>query len=210
MNGYVHGLIGTDRHGAYNGWSDLHRQFCWAHLSRAFVKISERGGAAARIGRALSAEEKQMFVWWHRVRDGTLKRSSFRTYMKPLQNRVFALLKFDGGRSSISECQIDSCRTRFDQLSDLPLGGTVSVFNLLSANRKNEFAFSYFGGGGEVVAIASPGQPARMVLNKSEPLAAGEWIITLNKIQLQDSGRLLLSVFTTNDNFAILEAEPLN
>lgn len=125
-------------------------------------------------------------------------------------DRVFALLKFDGGRSSISECQIDSCRTRFDQLSDLPLGGTVSVFNLLSANRKNEFAFSYFGGGGEVVAIASPGQPARMVLNKSEPLAAGEWIITLNKIQLQDSGRLLLSVFTTNDNFAILEAEPLN
>ena len=33
-----------------------------------------------------------MFGWWHRVRDGTLSRASFRVYMRSLSARVEALL----------------------------------------------------------------------------------------------------------------------
>ena len=33
-----------------------------------------------------------MFDWWHRVRDGTLSRASFRVYMRSLSARVEALL----------------------------------------------------------------------------------------------------------------------
>ena len=33
-----------------------------------------------------------MFVWWHRVRDGTLTRSTFRVYMRSVRRQVQALL----------------------------------------------------------------------------------------------------------------------
>jgi transposase len=33
-----------------------------------------------------------MFTWWHRVREGTRKRSTFRSYMSPLRHEVERLL----------------------------------------------------------------------------------------------------------------------
>lgn len=91
--GPVRGIIGTDRHGAYNAWPDVMRQFCWSHLARAFVTISERPDIPSRhIGAELLEAKDQVFVWWHRVRDGTLSHATFRRYMKPLQDRVRTLL----------------------------------------------------------------------------------------------------------------------
>jgi transposase len=87
-----HGVLVSDRHGAYNWWPDAKHQFCWAHLIRDFVKISERGWDSERIGKALLAETTRMYAWWHRVRDGTLSRSTFRVYMRLVQCRVEALL----------------------------------------------------------------------------------------------------------------------
>ena len=89
----VHGVLVSDRHGAYNWWPDLRHQFCWAHLLRDFIKIAERGHESERIGNALIAETERMFVWWHRVRDGSLSRSTFRVYMRAVQRRVDVLLK---------------------------------------------------------------------------------------------------------------------
>lgn len=86
--GAVKGVLVTDRHGAYNFWPDVLRQFCWAHLKRQFEKISERGGDSERIGKALLEETDRLFHFWHRVRDGTLKRSTFRVYMRTVQKRV--------------------------------------------------------------------------------------------------------------------------
>ena len=45
-----------------------------------------------RIGNALLDEANRMFVWWHRVRDGTLTRSTFRVYMRSVRRQVEALL----------------------------------------------------------------------------------------------------------------------
>jgi transposase len=91
--GAVHGVLGTDRHGAYNFWPDVRRQFCWSHLSRAFIVMSERGGPSKIVGDGLTAEKDQMFIWWHRVRDGTMARSTFKRYMRPVQDRVYAILQ---------------------------------------------------------------------------------------------------------------------
>jgi transposase len=88
----VFGVLGTDRHGAYNFWPLRLRQFCWSHLSRDFTAISERSGASGRVGEKLVEETDRMFGWWHRVRDGTLSRADFRVYMRPLRARVEALL----------------------------------------------------------------------------------------------------------------------
>lgn len=87
------GVLVTDRWGAYGWWPQLRRQLCWAHLTRDFIKIQERGGDDQVLADALLAEKDQMFTWWHRVRDGTLARATFKKHMKPLQDRVHALLE---------------------------------------------------------------------------------------------------------------------
>jgi transposase len=87
------GILVTDRYSAYNWYPVRWRQVCWAHLLRDFEAIRGRGGASEEIGAALLAQAHQLFTWWHRVREGTLKRSTFRSYMSPLRWEVERLLE---------------------------------------------------------------------------------------------------------------------
>src|ERR671928_1294249 len=87
------GILVTDRYSAYNWYPVRWRQLCWAHLLRDFEAMRGRGGRSEEIGDALLAQAHQMFVWWHRVREGTLKHTSFRTYMSPLRREVERLLE---------------------------------------------------------------------------------------------------------------------
>jgi transposase len=87
------GILVTDRYSGYNWYPVGRRQLCWSHLLRDFEAIRGRGGASEAIGGALLEQAHQMFTWWHRVRDGTLKRSMFRSYMTPLRREVERLLE---------------------------------------------------------------------------------------------------------------------
>lgn len=87
------GIVGSDRWTAYNFLSPKRRQVCWAHLKREFEAFRDRGGESAPIGEGLLAGVEQMFTWWHRVRDGTLQRSTFQQYMGPLKGRIGELLR---------------------------------------------------------------------------------------------------------------------
>lgn len=91
--GDQHGYISSDRWHAYNIWNVWKRQLCWAHLKRNFIEYSDKRAPASEIAEAILAEIKTMFDWWGRVRDGTLKKSSLRTYMSPLRRRVEDLLR---------------------------------------------------------------------------------------------------------------------
>jgi transposase len=62
-------------------------------LLRDFEAMRGRGGRSEEIGDALLAQAHQMFTWWHRVREGTLNRSTFRSYMTPLRREVERLLE---------------------------------------------------------------------------------------------------------------------
>lgn len=87
------GYLGTDRFGSYN-WIDLlHRQLCWAHLKRDFTKLAESGGYATLVGEALLERTQRLFELWYRVRDGTLARSSFKTYASRLRVEIRTLLE---------------------------------------------------------------------------------------------------------------------
>jgi len=86
------GILVTDRYSAYNWYPVRWRQVCWAHLLRDFEAMRGRGGRSEEIGDALLAQAHQMFTWWHRVREGTLQRSTFRSYMTPLRREVERLL----------------------------------------------------------------------------------------------------------------------
>src|SRR5215831_180888 len=94
------GILVTDRYSAYNWYPVRWRQVCWAHVLRDFEAMRGRGGASEAIGDALLEQAHQMFTWWHRVRDGTLKRSTFRSYMTPLRREVERLLDM-GSRSGM-------------------------------------------------------------------------------------------------------------
>jgi transposase len=86
-------ILVSDRWSAYAFWATEQRQVCWAHLLREFQAFTERGGAAARVGRALQRETKLMFAWWAQVRDGTRSRRQFWLDMRPVRRRVEAQLR---------------------------------------------------------------------------------------------------------------------
>jgi transposase len=87
------GILVTDR------WSGSHwdpvrwRQRCWAHLLRDIEAMRARGGRSQEIGEALQSQAHQMVHWWHRVRDGPLARSSFRSSMSPVRREIERLLE---------------------------------------------------------------------------------------------------------------------
>lgn len=91
--GKVGGLLVADRFKAYLPWPARQYQFCWAHLKRDFVAMTERDAASRALGEALLDEVHTMFVWWHRVRAGTMSRFWFEVAMAALRVRVEALLK---------------------------------------------------------------------------------------------------------------------
>lgn len=94
MLGQAFGVLVTDRWCGYTWWPLRWRQLCWAHLKRHFQAFVDTGNKeAGRIGQALLVEEKILFEWWHRVRDGTLARSTLRTYTVALRRRVKLLLR---------------------------------------------------------------------------------------------------------------------
>jgi transposase len=86
------GWLVTDRWSAYTWYPTWRRQLCWAHLLRDIEAMSARGGGSAEIGEALRTQARQMFQWWHRVRDGTLAPASFASYMWPVRREVERLL----------------------------------------------------------------------------------------------------------------------
>jgi hypothetical protein len=87
------GILTSDRYSAYNWLLVWQRQLCWAHLKREFTKISDRSGIAGQLGKELLAEQKKLFQLWHRVRDGTLTRTEFRSLVSPIRERVRSLLQ---------------------------------------------------------------------------------------------------------------------
>jgi len=76
------------------------RQFCRAHLNRDFQAMIDRGGESAEVGERLMGHSGALFEWWHRVRDGTLSRSSFRTYVATMR----PFLKEDLQRGALRAC----------------------------------------------------------------------------------------------------------
>jgi len=87
------GIVGSNRWSGYTWISPAQRQLCWAHLRRDFAAFVERGGASARLGRALLSATEEMFGLWQRVRDGTLSQAEFQREMCPVQARVGRLLR---------------------------------------------------------------------------------------------------------------------
>ena len=86
------GITISDRWVVYNRLLVRRRQLCWAHLIRDFQAIFETEGPGKKIGAALLCFADDIFNFWYRVRDGTLKRSSFRQYVNEQRSWLRDLL----------------------------------------------------------------------------------------------------------------------
>jgi transposase len=82
------GDLVTDRWRAYTWYPTWRRQVCWAHVLRDIEAMIARGGQSPVIGEALRGQARQMFQWWHRVRDGTLAHTTVARSMWPLRREV--------------------------------------------------------------------------------------------------------------------------
>jgi transposase len=87
------GALVSDRWSGYNWLPAGRRQLCWAHLGRQFLGFADYGRGARTLSKSLLKQVRQMFLWWFRVRDGTLSRSTFQRYMRPVEREVLRLLK---------------------------------------------------------------------------------------------------------------------
>lgn len=85
------GFLVVDRWSAYR-WVEL-RQLCWAHLSRDVQGFVDRGGVGGQLGVSLCEQIHIMFHLWHRVRDKTLQRETFKRRMVPVEKRILSLLE---------------------------------------------------------------------------------------------------------------------
>jgi transposase len=87
------GVVGSDRWPAYNRLPAERRALCYAHLTRDFQSLADRGGEAERIGRWGLAELERLFAFWHRFRAGEFDRRELRRRLIPLRARLGRLLR---------------------------------------------------------------------------------------------------------------------
>jgi transposase len=86
-------IIISDRFPGYE-WIKLEsRQVCWAHLRRDFQAMIDRDGDGAEVGRQLLWQSNKLFEYWHKVRDRTIRRSTFLQYMTWLRPMVRSSLE---------------------------------------------------------------------------------------------------------------------
>jgi transposase len=109
------GMLGIDRREVvisdrYKGYDWVkRRQFCWAHLDRDLQAMVDRGGEAAEVGRRLPAHSERVFAWWHRVRDGTMARATFRSRVTILRFLFRADLRRGAGLPHYICCNSLNC-----------------------------------------------------------------------------------------------------
>jgi transposase len=89
-------VITTDRYKGYLWLPLRQRQVCWAHLIRDFQAMVDRANAGSAVGEELLCCAEDLFTWWYRVRDGTLRRSTFERYAAELRPWVRTQLEAGG------------------------------------------------------------------------------------------------------------------
>jgi transposase len=96
----IRGVVISDRWVAYQHLPAHVRQLCWAHLIRDFQGLVDLGGKSKPFGHELLMLADDVFHWWYRVRDGTMSRSTLRTYVESQRPWLRELL----ARGSVSGC----------------------------------------------------------------------------------------------------------
>ena len=69
------------------------RQLCWAHLRRDFQAMIDRGSGGESVGRRLLDQSRWVFIWWGRLGERSIARTTLRSYVAGLKGVVGLLLR---------------------------------------------------------------------------------------------------------------------
>ncbi len=101
------GTVMCDRAKMYLGFENI--QWCWAHLRRDFVALSDTDRRINNIGQELVDLTDEIFHYWHLFRGGTLTRGGLQALMAELRVRFEDAL--DRGTSSEHSLIAGRCRS---------------------------------------------------------------------------------------------------
>lgn len=87
------GFVITDRYAGYHFLDVLQQQLCWAHVIRQLVEISERPGAAGKLGRALVNAAREVIAAHRRYLEQGRGLAWLQAQLAPLRAQVKALLE---------------------------------------------------------------------------------------------------------------------
>jgi transposase len=87
------GVIVTDRWASYHHHPLRRRQLCWAHLKRNGQELVDRGGSAARVGRAVLRATDAVFSAWEDHRAGRLTVPSMARRLAPARRELLHALR---------------------------------------------------------------------------------------------------------------------
>lgn len=83
------GVLITDRFATYKKLKEAMRQFCWAHLKREFIALSEsKDAAVAKLGKQLLDDQIRVFDKWHEFKAGTITRGQLRKSSSVILARI--------------------------------------------------------------------------------------------------------------------------
>ena len=91
--GEIHGIIGSDRWGAYAHLSLHERQICWAHLKRDFQKLIDLGDATQALGKAGRRVAKEVFADWKDFKDKRIDRATLQARLQLIRIRFHKTLR---------------------------------------------------------------------------------------------------------------------
>ena len=87
------GVIVTDRWASYDHHPPQRRQLCWAHLKRNGQELLDRGGPAARVGRAVLRAVDAVFSAWEKHGAGRLTVPSMARRLAPARRELLHALR---------------------------------------------------------------------------------------------------------------------
>ncbi len=103
------GYLVTDHYAGYNRVDAKRRQLCWAHLTRNFIAISERGGQAARIGGKMLWIAHGVMRTRHRYQDDDITEAIYRRRMQRLRQSLQRTLAW-GAEGPSGQRTTNQCR----------------------------------------------------------------------------------------------------
>jgi transposase len=93
LGGVYRGVFTSDRWKAYGRRALRFRQICWAHLTRDFQKLIDRGGQAAKIGHKAKELAGHLFTIWNDFKSGRIDRPTLQHAMRWVRKDFQVLMK---------------------------------------------------------------------------------------------------------------------
>lgn len=87
-------VVVSDRYSVYQALPSARHGYCWAHLERDFLAVSQSADPLACLGRYCLEAVDRLFTHWHAFRGGSLDRAGLVAQLAPVQGSLKTWLRW--------------------------------------------------------------------------------------------------------------------